>query len=202
MQEVVPTEEKMAKLKSFLLFLLLALAAAGIFGAVHDQISYTVSQEYYTRFKFPQFGLLDESIPERLRAAQVGFLASWWMGIPLGLFSGVAAFIHQTPAQMRRALHWSLALITGVTLAFSLCGLLYGYLQTANINLSAYQGWYIPSDLKQPRNFLCAGYMHNSAYLGGVFAIPVAWLFHIGFKRRSAPGAHPLRSGSANRSEA
>ena len=47
------------KAGAFVLFLALAVVIAGVFGIVHDQISYTVSSEYYTRFKFPQFRLLD-----------------------------------------------------------------------------------------------------------------------------------------------
>ena len=62
----------MTRLLLFLAYLLLAVATAGLFGALHDQISYTVAPEYFTRFKFIQFDLLDERVPERLRVAAVG----------------------------------------------------------------------------------------------------------------------------------
>lgn len=42
----------MRKLAVLMGFVLAAMVAAGLFGVVHDQISYTVSPEYYTRFKF------------------------------------------------------------------------------------------------------------------------------------------------------
>ena len=64
----------------FIAYIVLAVLAAGAFGMVHDQISYTVSPEYFTKFKFLQFRLLDPEVPERLRAAKVGFLASWHPG--------------------------------------------------------------------------------------------------------------------------
>ncbi len=173
----------MDRLKVFLLFLLAAILVAGGFGALHDQISYTVSPEYYTRFKFPQFGLLDQRVPERIRAAQVGFLASWWMGIPLGLLIGAMGFIHRPAARMRRALSWSLALVLAFTLAFALTGLGYGYFQTEHVDFAAYEGWYIPQGLERPRTFLCAGYMHNSAYLGAVLALPLVLLFNLLYRR-------------------
>lgn len=173
------------KLVAFCLFILMAIASAGIFGILHDQISYTVSPEYFTRFKFPMFHLLDQNIPERVRAAEVGFLASWWMGIPLGIFTGLAGFIHRDSSQMRSALLRSLPLIVGFTLFFALCGLLYGYIQTQTIDLFTYSIWYIPDGVHDLRRFLCAGYMHNSAYLGGVLAIPVAWAFHFWVRRRA-----------------
>lgn len=176
----------MTKLRTFALYLLLAVIAAGLFGSLHDEISYTVSAEYFTKFKFIQFGLLDASVPERLRAAEVGFLASWWMGIPLGLFTGLAGFMHETAARMRRALLLSLPLIVAFTLVFALAGLALGCALTSQVDLASYQGWFIPDGLEQPRNFLCAGYMHNSAYLGGVLAIPVAWAFHFRLKRSAS----------------
>ncbi len=64
-----------------------ALAAA-IFGILHDQISYTLSPEYFTRMKFGQFGLDDRDVPDRLLAAWVGLSGSWWVGLIAGWFFG------------------------------------------------------------------------------------------------------------------
>jgi len=175
----------MTKTSLFILYVLLAFLVAGVFGAVHNQISYTISPEYFTKFKFEQFGLMNAAIPQRLRAAEVGFLASWWMGWPLGIFTGIAGVIHRDAATMRRALLWSIPVICAFTLLFALCGLVIGYFQTAHLNFANYSTWYIPANLEQPRRFLCAEYMHNSAYLGGLLAIPVAWIFHFIFKQRT-----------------
>lgn len=105
------------------------------------------------------------------------------MGIPLGILTGLAGFIHPNAAQMRKALWLSLAVVTAFTLVFALGGLAYGFVQTMDLDLAAYRGWFIPKGLAYPRNFICTGYMHNAAYLGGVIAIPVAWLFHVAFRR-------------------
>ena len=181
----------MNKFLVFCSYLVLAILAAGLFGAIHDQISYTVSPEYFTRFKFPMFHLLDSNIPERIRASEVGFLASWWMGVPLGLLTGVTGFIHKEIARMRSALYLSLPVIMGFVLLFAMCGLLYGFIQTRSIDLAEYRGWFIPKGVQDLRRFLCAGYMHNSAYLGGVVAIPVAWVFHI-LRRKRAKADVPV----------
>jgi hypothetical protein len=168
---------------TYLGFIILGMLAAGIFGALHDQISYTVSLEYFTRFKFRQFHLFDAAIPERVRAAQVGFLASWWMGLPLGLLAGIGGFMHASARQMREALFLSIPVLFGFVLAFALGGLAYGYVQTRHIDVATYRGWYVPDGVA-PRPFLCAGYMHNAAYLGGVLAIPVAWALHVVLRLR------------------
>lgn len=160
------------------------MLAAGLFGIVHDQISYSVSSEYFTKFKFVQFHLLDPGVPERIRVAKVGFLASWWMGIPLGILCGSAGFIQRSPALMSRALIQSLIVIASFTMLVALAGLVYGWQQTGAIDLGSYRGWFIPRDVKELRRFLCAGYMHNSAYLGGGLSIAAAWLFHLIFRVR------------------
>jgi hypothetical protein len=117
----------------------------------------------------------------------VGFLASWWMGIPIGLLVGAAGFIHRDSREMFRVTLWSFLVVVGFTWLFGLGGLLYGYFQTAHIDVADYRGWYIPDDVTDLRRFLCAGYMHNSSYLGGVLAIPVAWIFHVVMRLRMQP---------------
>ena len=119
-----------AKLGAFATYLVVAVIVAGLFGALHDQISFSVSHEYFTKFKFVQFGWAGAELPDRVRVAQIGFLASWWMGIPLGLFTGLAGFIHRDAGQMKRALWISLPVIVGCTLLCALGGLLISFLNT------------------------------------------------------------------------
>jgi hypothetical protein len=181
----LPCVRHVKKLLVFLLVVALAVFVAGLYGVAHNQISYTVAPEYFTKFKFIQFGFTDTPLPERVRASMVGFLASWWMGIPIGLLVGAAGFIHPGPGRMLRISLWSLLVAVTFTLLFGLSGLLYGYMQTQHIDVAEYRGWFIPEDVIQRRRFLCAGYMHNSSYLGGVLAILVAWVFHAMVKLRT-----------------
>lgn len=67
----------------------LALAGAliaGGFGIIHDQVTYTISPEYFTRMKFEQFAAWDFGLPRRVFVAEIGFLASWWVGLIAGWF--------------------------------------------------------------------------------------------------------------------
>ena len=99
------------------------------------------------------------------------------MGLPLGLLIGLGGFLQPTPARMVQALLMSILVAVAFALAFALGGLAYGYWQTAHIDPAAYRGWFIPPGVDHLRRFLCAGYMHNAAYLGGALVIPVAWVF-------------------------
>ncbi|MBK8465447.1 MAG: hypothetical protein IPL32_06410 [Chloracidobacterium sp.] len=167
--------------KLIVLFLLVifGMVVAGMYGAIHNQISYTVSPEYFTKFKFEQFGLLDSDFPERVRASMVGFFASWWMGFPIGMLIGLLGFIQKGSHRMLLISLQATGIAVVFTLVFGLCGLGYGFIQTSAIHIADYQNWFIPSNVVDLRGFLCAGYMHNSAYLGGLISIFVAWLYHI-----------------------
>ncbi len=92
------------KLLVLLLILLLAPLIGGLYGILHDQLTYTISPEYYTKFKFYQFGLLEQGVtvaPEehRLMAGMVGFFATWWMGIAIGIILGIVCFVQHSDGQ-------------------------------------------------------------------------------------------------------
>ncbi|MFZ0826986.1 MAG: hypothetical protein WAO02_06155 [Verrucomicrobiia bacterium] len=169
----------MKKFLVFVFLILLAIMVSGFYGMVHDQISYTVSPEYFTKFKFQQFGIADLNLPDRTRAAIVGFLASWWMGIPIGLMVGGSGFIHSGHWRMLKITLLAFGLVMAITLLFGLGGLLYGYFQTRTINLTDYHDWFIPKDVVDLRHFLCVGYMHNASYLGGTLSIFAACFFQV-----------------------
>ncbi|HEY3761318.1 MAG TPA: hypothetical protein VGN23_06180 [Verrucomicrobiae bacterium] len=169
----------MKKFLIFIFLIFLAMVLSGLYGMVHDQISYTVSPEYFTKFKFRQFGLDGLNVPDRAKAAIVGFLASWWMGIPIGLMVGGCGFMHSGHWRMLKISLWSYAGVIAFTFLFGLCGLCYGWGRTQTINLADYQNWYIPDGVVHLRRFLCVGYMHNSSYIGGAIAIFVAAIFHL-----------------------
>jgi hypothetical protein len=176
----------MKKFLVFVFLILLAIMVSGIYGMVHDQISYTVSPEYYTKFKFQQFGIADMNLPDRARVSIVGFLASWWMGIPIGLLVGGMGFIHSGHRRMLKISLLAFGLVIAITLSFGLGGLLYGYFQTNTIDLTNYQGWFIPNDVVDLRRFLCVGYMHNASYLGGTLSIFVACIFQVVVRIKTA----------------
>ena len=167
--------------------ILVALPIAGAFGALHDQVSYTVSNEYFTKFKFIQFGLVGSAMPARVCAAIIGFRASWWMGIPIGLLVAPVALIHGSASATWRVGLRSYFVLVGFTGVFALAGLGYGFFRTATIDLSDYPMWFVPLDVIELRRFLCTGYMHNAAYLGGAIGIPVAWAFHLFVRFRKRP---------------
>ena len=74
----------MAKVAAFVLLLCVACVVAGLYGMLHNQISYTVSPDYFYAYKFKQFDI-PEPLRGRVGAALVGWYASWWMGVLIGI---------------------------------------------------------------------------------------------------------------------
>ncbi len=75
----------MIRVLSVPLLFAFACLLSGVYGALHNQISFTVSPEYFTKFKFDQFQI-SPHFYDRFGTAIVGSQASWWMGLIIGVF--------------------------------------------------------------------------------------------------------------------
>lgn len=152
--------------------MLIAPFIGGLYGILHDQLTYTISPEYYTKFKFYQFGLVDsgnEAIfsNPRFEVSIVGFMATWWMGLVIGLVLGLVGLIHKDHKQMFRAT--MIAILITVIIAFitGLIGLAYGKLYLVDTGVN----WWLPENLIDTENFIAVGSMHNFSYLGGLLGL-------------------------------
>lgn len=68
-----------------LLLALLGAVIAGAYGIAHDQVTFTISPEYFTKLKFEQFARFDPGLPnQRIFVGIIGFLATWWVGLIAG----------------------------------------------------------------------------------------------------------------------
>lgn len=176
----------MKKFLILLLILTIAPIVGGLYGILHDQLTYTISPEYYTKFKFYQFGLMDDVgneaiIPNpRIGVSAVGFMATWWMGIPIGLILGLVGLVHKSSKQMFRAAIGSIIVTVIVAFVTGLIGLAYGKLYLANTGVS----WWFPDNLIDTKNFIAVGSMHNFSYLGGLIGVIAGAIYSIRQKRK------------------
>ena len=155
----------------FVFLLALAAFAAAIFGAVHNQLSYTVGPSYFTGFKFRQFDI-SPNLSDRIGAAWVGVQASWWMGILVGLPAFlIGLFIVPQRQTYLAAGIGAIGLVLTVTLFAALAGLVGGLVADQTGVLDPYLQ--LPSNSDRSE-FLRAGFMHNASYLGGVVGALVA----------------------------
>jgi len=170
-------------LKKFLILLLIIVIApliGGLYGILHDQLTYTISPEYYTKFKFYQFGLMDmgnEAIfpNPRIEVSTVGFMATWWMGLPIGLILGLVGLVHKDSNQMFRATMKAIIITVIVAFATGLAGLAYGKLHLADTGVN----WWLPDNLIDTKNFIAVGSMHNFSYFGGLTGLIAGIIYSV-----------------------
>ncbi len=165
---------KQVALKALFLpvFLFFCCFLAGLYGVLHNQISYTVAPVYFHEFKFIQFHIASE-FHDRIGAAFVGVRASWWMGLLIGLPVGlvgiwVKGFKAMVSAQFKAAMIVVIvALLTGlVVLGAALMAF-----DATNLPVATIRG------VSDPVAFAQAGAMHDASYLGGGIGMVVALVY-------------------------
>jgi hypothetical protein len=147
---------------------------AGLYGVLHDQVTYSISPEYFTRLKFAQFHYADFGLPPRFFVAEIGFLATWWVGfvaawfiarITVPAFPRAAAFRHSVRGFL-------------IIFAFAFTAAIVGYLLSL-LHGSDYSAW---GDLTSTLgvldlpSFVRVAYIHNASYLGGLVGLVAAIL--------------------------
>ena len=89
----------MKKLVRFTLIVLLGTVGAILYGVIHDQITVRICPEYFTIWH-PQITV---STNPQVVALLWGVVATWWMGVLLGLLLAMAALLGPWPAASLRS---------------------------------------------------------------------------------------------------
>ena len=160
----------------------LGALVASVYGALHDQVSYTISPEYFTKLKFDQFAYANFGGPPRVFVAEVGVLATWWVGMIAGWSLGRVGFADPSTAargDVRRAF----AIVVGVAVASGAVGALLGSV-AARGDLTSWSEWRESLGLRDVPAFGIVAYLHWASYLGGLLGLVIAVLD----ARRRRPG--------------
>ena len=173
----------MRKFLNFIIIVLASICIAGLYGIVHDQITYTLSNEYYTLFKFEQFGVSQWGISgERTKVGIVGFLATWWVGLFLGIIYGFVSLRFNSKTVVKVTLK-AIVLNIAVTIIFGILGFIYGFLFLKAEDLN----WYIPEQTKNIQDFINVGSIHNFGYIGGLSGLFFGIYYQVKKLKNTAP---------------
>ena len=192
----------MRKLATFFIVVLAAIVIASLYGVGHDQVTYTISPEYYTKFKFIQFNLADSGAAQhmtqpRSAVVMVGVKATWWMGMYIGLIIGLTALVYRNPDRMFASSMQALGIVLGVAIITGAIGGWYGH------NILAKKGvdWWLPNNLVHRTEFITVGSIHNFSYLGGLIGLALALVFLLVKKARLRKRAAAGRMAEASETE-
>jgi hypothetical protein len=143
---------------------------AGLYGIVHDEVTYSISPEYFTRMKFRQFHYADFGWPERVFVAEIGFLASW----RVGFFAGwVLARVMAGNVEPKRMLPLA-ARGFGFVIAFAIAGFASALVPKIDVSRSGLAAFADSLGVSDLPAFVRVAYIHNATYLGGLLGTIVA----------------------------
>jgi hypothetical protein len=168
---------KFARLPAMIRVALLGALLAGIYGAAHDQVSYSISAEYFIKLKFQQFGYANFGFPPRVFAAEVGFLASWWVGMIVAWLLARLGLTELPPQKRRTTIVVAFTIVFVCALVAGASGLLLGRAQSRCDDLSSWEPWERVLQLTDLRSFVTVAYLHNASYLGGLVGFIAAAIY-------------------------
>ena len=154
---------------------------AGIYGILHDQVTYSISPEYFTKFKYIQFGFEPMWFGgDRQTVAVIGFLATWWTGLFIGTTIGLIALIFPDHISMRKAIIKAIKLTFLIAALFGFIGFLYGKFYLTKTGFD----WWLPENLIDRNGFITVGSIHNFSYMGGAVGLLTSIIYLFVLKSR------------------
>jgi hypothetical protein len=159
----------MRKFGLFSATLFCSIILGGLYGIIHDQVTFSISPEYFTKFKYQQFGLKATG-NDRINVAIIGFWATWWFGAFIGLVIGGAALFFKDPREMKAAIIKAIKLVFMIAILFGVAGFLYGKFYLVKTGVQ----WNFPEELQDKDSFIITGTIHNASYLGGLVGLFIA----------------------------
>ena len=174
----------MSKIVLVPVLFVIACLFAGVYGAVHNQISYTVSAEYFTQFKFHQFRIA-AGTPDRVGAAVVGWYAAWWMGLVIGVVLIPLGLVIRGGKRYFWGMLRVFGVVTATTLLVGLLALAWSFVSVEASEVGEISRY--GNEIVDDAAFVRAGTMHNFSYLGGLIGMitgGVAIIWERGRSRR------------------
>ncbi len=142
---------------------------SGSYGILHDQFTYSISEEYFTKLKFEQFDYADFGFPMRVLVGEIGFLATWWVGFFAGWFlARIAVPVWPGGIAWRKCLLGFL-IIFGAALGAAMIG--YGMGIFHDGDYSFWQDLCDERGVVDVPSFARVGMIHNASYIGGLVGL-------------------------------
>ena len=160
-------------LPSMCVVALIGAGTAGVYAVLHDQITYTISPEYFTQVKFRQFHYADVGLGDRMFVATIGFLAGSSLGLIIAWFLARRLIPHQPRSYAYRQVCLGFACVLACGLLSGLLGFAYGLWRGPDADYSSWVGVLRQFDITDTWSFVRVAYIHNASYLGGAVGLIV-----------------------------
>jgi hypothetical protein len=169
----------------FIAIILTSIAASVIYGILHDQVTARICIEYFT-MGHPDLGrpeIFHSSNPMVIAIAW-GIVATWWVGLMLGVLLAITARAGSWPKRSARSLVRPIAVLMAIN---AVCALIAG---TAGW-IAASNGWnadlvsFLPPEKQVP--FIADLCAHQSSYaigfIVGLIVVALVWYSRLNAER-------------------
>ena len=155
---------------------LFASLIGGVYGAVYDQLTYSISPEFFTKFRFELFNP-DPTMNTRLAVAWIGFLNTWKTGAIIG---GVLALTGMINLDYKRMFKFSVyAFLIAMVIAFAT-----GLIGWSVSPLANQEDPGVELNILDKVAFKTVVNMNNFSYAGGVIGMFVGVFYQLYGHRR------------------
>ncbi|GEP52788.1 hypothetical protein FNO01nite_34600 [Flavobacterium noncentrifugens] len=139
-----------------------------IFGVINNQISYSISPEFFTKSMFPRFGFVEYGLDTpRLTAAIIGIWSTWWLGLIIGLIYSIISLSKNNTKTIFSYLTNAILTTFIFVFASGILGFIFGKISLTNVIIN--RGF--SGSQEQLKNFVTVGYIHDFEYGGAILAI-------------------------------
>jgi len=161
--------------------------AAVVYGILHDQVTVRVCLEYFTVFHPPVFATVNPT----LLGLGWGVIATWWVGLPLGVALAIAArFGSRQPKLTAANLVRPVAVTLGVVGLLAAVAGAWGWWQASRGAVGPPEWVALRIPAAQHVRFVAAWFAHSASYLfgalGGLTLSVVTWRQRKRIPHRSA----------------
>ena len=176
------------KLLTIILVALIASAIAGIYGVINDQITFSISSEYYTKYRFLQYNLVQVEgdsriIHPRVLVVLIAFLSTWWFPLISGLIIVIFNLIQNTWKMLLKTSVLAMLISILITVFSAIIGFILGSLIISKLPKYYFADWcFIPDKLNDYENYITAGTMDVFNSFGGFLGLIVAIFYS--YKKR------------------
>jgi len=183
----------MNKFFALVLIIVIGTVLGSLYGVLHDQITYSISHEYYTKIKFIQFGLNEWGLGQnigtkeapnikldnpRLGVTIVGIIATWWVGFLSAALLGFLGIIQRNGKEMFDTVMKAFFIMVMVALIIGILGFFCGKI----LFTYSYIHWHLPSDIIEIEKFVVVAFIHNFSYIGVIIGLVIGITYSIKVK--------------------
>lgn len=165
-----------SELKTILWYSFWGAMLGGVYGVVHDQITYSISPEYFTKLKFNQFRYLDFGLSDRFYVGTIGFFTTWWMGFIIGWFLSRRNITGQSKFNVRKKIIKGFCIVALVSIIFAVAAGVYGY--GVELDFRNWSHLIKANNIQDTESFVRVAYIHNASYAGSFVGLLLVLVFN------------------------